>query len=362
MSQALRTTPRATVWRSVKSGLKKSAVKLTSGHLNELIFAINTTTSSEGTGSPADRFFGRSVRSRLPNSVDPGIKSNELIEKRIKKHDARITNKNKRNKVIYQVGQRVRLQNVATRDWDLKGTIERLRYADDGRVVSYFIMTDKNHLTTRHRRFLKPLHEDHDPKLTKNNIYTENYATRIADLQLAESGAPRRSGRLKLSSKQAVKVVVMGAEFSTPFTANIELNFGGNEDVVTVCEVSRRSVPNSGIGRRPQQQRAQGQAERHSAAGGGPQQRHQGQAEQGCSTGGSAASGGPQQWHQGQAEQGCSTGGGGSLMNQRSQARAGIRQNVGFFKAGNLHIPAGQGVQIGGTNMASQERRRKESL
>ena len=140
MFQALRTTP-------VKSGLKKSAVKFTSGHLNELIFAINTTTSSEGTGSPADRFFGRSVRSRLPNSVDPGINSDKLIKKRIEKHDARITNKNKRNKVIYQVGQRVRLQNVATRDWDLKGTVERLRYADDGRVVSYFIMMDKNHLT-----------------------------------------------------------------------------------------------------------------------------------------------------------------------------------------------------------------------
>merc|ERR1711947_2969 len=124
--------------QSVKSGLKKSVVRLTSLHLNELLFAINTTTSSEGTGSPADRFFGRSVRSRLPNSVDPGIKSNELIEKRIKKHDARITNKNKRNKIIYQVGQRVRLQNVATRDWDLKGIVDRVRTADDAWVVSYF--------------------------------------------------------------------------------------------------------------------------------------------------------------------------------------------------------------------------------
>ena len=128
-----------------------------------------------------------------------------------------------------------------------------MKYVDDGRVVSYFIMTDKNHLTTRHRWFLKPLHEDHDPKLVKNkNIDTENYATNIADLPTAESGAPRRSGRLKLSSKQAVKVVVMGAEFSTPFTANIELNFGGNEDVVTVREVSRRSIPNSSVGNRQQ--------------------------------------------------------------------------------------------------------------
>ena len=150
----------------MKNGLKKSAVKLTSVHLNELIFAINTTTSSEGTGSPADRFFGRSVRSRLPNSVDPGINSDKLIKKRIEKHDARITNKNKRNKIIYQVGQQVRLQNIATRDWDLKGTVERLRYADDGRVVSYYIMTDRKNLTTRHRRFLKLLHADHEPKVS----------------------------------------------------------------------------------------------------------------------------------------------------------------------------------------------------
>ena len=87
----------------------------------------------------------------------------------------------------------MRLQNVATRDWDLKGTVERLRYADDGRVVSYYIMTDRNHLTTRHRRFLKPLHADHDPKLVTNkNIDTEHYAMNIADLPNAKSVIPRR--------------------------------------------------------------------------------------------------------------------------------------------------------------------------
>ena len=33
-------------------------------------------------------------------------------------------NKNRTNKILYEVGQRVRLQNIATRDWDLKGTID----------------------------------------------------------------------------------------------------------------------------------------------------------------------------------------------------------------------------------------------
>ena len=115
---------------------------------------------------------------------------------------------------------------MATRDWDLKGTVDRVRTADDSQVVSYFVLTDKNHLTTRHRRFLKPLHEDHDPKAIKNNIDTENYATENGDLPIAESVAPRRSRRLKLSSRQSVKVIAMGADQSTPLTATIELKLG----------------------------------------------------------------------------------------------------------------------------------------
>ena len=73
-----------------------------------------------------------------------------VIQKRIQTHDGRIKEKNKKMKILYTVGQRVRLQNVGTKDWDLKGTVERLRHADDGRVMSYYIMTDLNNLTTRH--------------------------------------------------------------------------------------------------------------------------------------------------------------------------------------------------------------------
>ena len=76
--------------------------------------------------------------------------------------------------------------------------------------------------------------------VTNKNIDTEHYATNIADLPNAKSVIPRRSGRLKLSKTQAIKCITMGTEFSnfsTPFTANIELSFGGNDDVVTVREV-----------------------------------------------------------------------------------------------------------------------------
>ena len=104
----------------MKNCIKKLAERFTALHLNEMIFSINTTSSSEGTGSPSDRFFGRSLRTKLPNSVNPEIKVDELIKRRIEKHDARITKKNKRNKILYEIGERVRLQNIGTRDWDLK--------------------------------------------------------------------------------------------------------------------------------------------------------------------------------------------------------------------------------------------------
>ena len=85
---------------SVKNCIKKSAERFTALHLNEMVFSINTTASSEGTGSPSDRFFGRSLGIKLPNSVNPEIKVDELIRRRIEKHDARITKKNKRNKIL----------------------------------------------------------------------------------------------------------------------------------------------------------------------------------------------------------------------------------------------------------------------
>ena len=211
-----------------------------------MVFSINTTASSEGTGSPSDRFFGRSLRTKLPNSVNPEIKVDELIRRRIEKHDARITKKNKRNKILYEIGERVRLQNIGTRDWELMGTIERRRTADDGRVVSYDILTDKGYLTSRHRRYLKRLNNDHDPKITNND---KSDVTNNADLP-DESVTPpgtrqRRSSRLRgpLSRPKTVKLIKlgeMGAEQSAPLTVDIKVEVDGG--TLTVKEVTTREA------------------------------------------------------------------------------------------------------------------------
>ena len=107
---------------------------------------------------------------------------------------------------------------MATRDWALKGTIDLLRTTDDRRVVSYDVITDKGHRTTRHRRYLRPLHKDHDPNIQKTDTANDvtkvddSISKEIADLptkeQNAVSGeqlAPRRSVEDQLGCKGQLK-------------------------------------------------------------------------------------------------------------------------------------------------------------
>ena len=69
----------------------------------EIAFAINSHVKQEGSGSNNDRFLRRSVRTRIPNSVNPQINIDELIKRRIQKHENRIKGHNNNNKITYFV-------------------------------------------------------------------------------------------------------------------------------------------------------------------------------------------------------------------------------------------------------------------
>ena len=95
----------------------------------------------------------------------------DLIAQRIFTHENRITGKLQgRNKLIYLIGDRVRLQNVKTKDFLLKGTVVGLRETDDHRVLSYDIRTDLGYETTLHPRFLLPLHKDEETTKECTNV------------------------------------------------------------------------------------------------------------------------------------------------------------------------------------------------
>ena len=112
-------------------------------------------------------------------------------------------------------------------------------------------------MTTRHRRYLKPLHKEHDPKIPKDdtdNVDTANDAIIKADLpeQTVESVAPRRSSR---SSRRTVSSLEAAKVARKPINATIELRIEAGEDKVRIeaGEVrhngARRALNNQGTGK-----------------------------------------------------------------------------------------------------------------
>merc|ERR1711936_1021995 len=132
---------------SFKGSLRKSPKVMSAVAFKEIIFQINSNISQDMTGSANNRFLMRSVRSCLPNSINTQLDPQMLINNRIEKHDARIKNKNKTNKVIYPVGARVRIQNAKTKLFDTNGTILEPRWTDSQEIVSYVIRNDHGLLT-----------------------------------------------------------------------------------------------------------------------------------------------------------------------------------------------------------------------
>ena len=151
--------------QSLKSVLRKSSDRLDELRLAEIAFAINSHVSQEGSGSNNDRFLRRSVRTRIPNAVNPQLNIDDLIKRRIQKHENRIKGHNKTNKMTYLVGDRVRLQNIKMKDFLLTRTVVGQREYDDGKILGYNIQTESGYATTRYRRFLQPLLTD--DKITK---------------------------------------------------------------------------------------------------------------------------------------------------------------------------------------------------
>ena len=153
--------------RTIKDILKKN------GHLSQLmldeqVFAINAREDGV-TGSANSRFFGRGIRSGLPNSLDRFIdwredvrKRGELKEKRFLKKESSV------GKLTYAVGEHVRLQDIRTKRWDRVGVVTGIRVADDGKILSYDIEVDGTQ-TTRHRKYLS--------KIPNSNVETEEENT-----------------------------------------------------------------------------------------------------------------------------------------------------------------------------------------
>ena len=107
-------------------------------------------------GSPIARFLGRNTRGAIPNSLDENINWTMMMKNRALQHQKRVEKKGKKPKEIYEIGERVLVQDVASRQWTKEGTVISLRQSQHGTVVSYLL--DINGFeTARHRKYMRKL-------------------------------------------------------------------------------------------------------------------------------------------------------------------------------------------------------------
>ena len=142
--------------RQIKDVLKRVGKKPTSKELREWTFMINNHVQNDGSGTAAQRFFRRGVRTLLPNSIIREVDHRALIKKRHEKQMKIATQKGRSSKDAFKIGDLVSVQDNKSGKWCHKGKISECRLADDGYVQSHMIeMSDGSGSILRHQRFIK---------------------------------------------------------------------------------------------------------------------------------------------------------------------------------------------------------------
>ena len=115
---------------TLKEILRKNR-NLSQLQLQEHIYTINFKEEGE-TGSATTRFMGRGTRTGLPNSWEHFVdcqkqvqRRGELKERRVQKEERTV------GKEIYSEGERVRIQDIKSKLWNLEGIVKGVRTADD---------------------------------------------------------------------------------------------------------------------------------------------------------------------------------------------------------------------------------------
>ena len=103
------------------------------------MFTINCNQQESNQGCALERFMGCSVNISLPNSLAKGFGFEEAIEARAKSRMKRLLKPERGTKALFSVGELVYIQNPKSKEWDTTGTIDSLRIASDGTVLSYNI-------------------------------------------------------------------------------------------------------------------------------------------------------------------------------------------------------------------------------
>ena len=153
--------------RTLKEILHKNG-NLSQLMLSEQIFAVNSKEDGE-TGSNNTRFYGRGIRSGLPNSWERFVDWRRDIQRRGEiKEQCYLKKECTVGKHIYEIGETVRLQNIKTKRWDTIGVVKGIWTADDNTILSYDIDIDGT-ITSRHRKYISKIRNSDEVTEEENN-------------------------------------------------------------------------------------------------------------------------------------------------------------------------------------------------
>ena len=172
--------------RSIKDVLRRDNVKkVTQKKLDEVSYLINQHVQGDS-GSPASRFFGRNPRSSLPNSLERFVDHHKLITARKEKQMELASAKGRSCPSDFRPGDRILVQDMASKRWNIEATVKEGRASDDGSIRSFIVEREDGVQLLRNARFLK--HEWKNPrgkKLKKQVTF---------DCDSTADGAPALSG------------------------------------------------------------------------------------------------------------------------------------------------------------------------
>ena len=121
-----------------------------------MVYTINCREQNSGMGSPIARFLGRNCRGAIPNSLDRNGNWQAMMDNRARQHQLRVDKKGKTPKEIYEIGEKVLVQDLASKAWNKEATVIAIRTAIDGTIVSY-LLDINGYETARHRKFMRKL-------------------------------------------------------------------------------------------------------------------------------------------------------------------------------------------------------------
>ena len=121
--------------------------------------------------------MGRGTRSGLPNSWNRSVDWRQQIERRGEERE-KMVNKKERivgEKELYKEVERVRLQDIKTKLWNIEGVVIRVRTAKYGTIVSYNINVD-GCVTTCQRKYMRKIRNTDEETEESGNTGAENTA------------------------------------------------------------------------------------------------------------------------------------------------------------------------------------------